>query len=73
MKAFNVYLGKKLIDTVFYSGSIKIDKKEVYDSLVNHDGYDQNIKVTKRKTIKRSKTGIKQPEKLAKGGLTCNL
>lgn len=50
MQAFNVYNGRKLIDTVFYSKGVKVDKVEVRKSLINHDGYDENIRVTKRKT-----------------------
>jgi hypothetical protein len=46
-QAFNVYLGKKLIDTVFYSASAKVDTEEVRKSLINHDGYDSRIKVVK--------------------------
>lgn len=45
MNAFNVYLGRKLIDTVFFQ--LGIDVQYVYDSLVNHDGYDYRIRVTK--------------------------
>lgn len=43
--AFNVYnIDGKLIDTVFDS---ETDPAEVKRSLVNHDGYDHNIRVTK--------------------------
>ena len=45
--AYNVYIGRKLIDTVFQSGSSTA--AEVKRSLVNHDGYDPRIKVTKQK------------------------
>ncbi len=45
--AFDVYLGGKLIDTIFYSSSDSITKGEVYTSLVNHDGYDPRIRVVK--------------------------
>lgn len=41
--AWDVYLHGQKIDTVFVSP--KDDKKEVYDSLVNHDGYDPEIVV----------------------------
>lgn len=50
MQAFNVYKGSKLIDTVFYGKGVKVDKDEVRRSLINHDGYDADIRVTKRKT-----------------------
>ena len=47
--AWNVYLNGKLIDTVFFSsncdGGAKITQEDVYDSLVNHDGYNPNIVV----------------------------
>lgn len=46
MAAFNVYKGRKLIDTVFYSGA-GIDKEYVRTSLIGHDGYDPDIRVTK--------------------------
>lgn len=44
MIAYNVYLRRKLIDTVFTSDT---DKESVRKSLINHDGYDSNIRVTK--------------------------
>lgn len=49
MQAFNVYKGSKLIDTVFYGKGVKVDKDEVRQSLINHDGYDADIRVTKKK------------------------
>jgi hypothetical protein len=45
MNAFDVYLNGKLIDTVFYAKSFTVS--EVKESLINHDGYDQNIIVKK--------------------------
>ena len=46
--AFNVYLGRKLIDTVFASkGSHGVTAAEMKYSLVNHDGYDYRITVKK--------------------------
>jgi hypothetical protein len=45
MAAFNVYKGRKLIDTVFSSDSDTV--ADVKLSLVNHDGYDADIRVTK--------------------------
>lgn len=46
---FNVYLNNKLIDGVYYNKGIS--KEEVKESLINHDGYDSNIKVvTARKS-----------------------
>lgn len=44
-QAFNVYLKSKLIDTVFYVGDV--DKQEVKTSLIDHDDYDPNIRVTR--------------------------
>lgn len=49
MRAFDVYLNGKLIDTVFYSKNDKTTADEVRDSLVNHDGYDPAIKVKLRR------------------------
>jgi hypothetical protein len=46
MTAFNVYKGRKLIDTVFYSGNTEA-ADDVKKSLINHDGYDSDIRVTK--------------------------
>ena len=40
---WNVYLNGKLIDEVPYTEDC--DKEYVYESLVNHDGYDSRIKV----------------------------
>lgn len=48
--AFNVWLGNKQIDTVFYQVSARNTIKDaildVRRSLINHDGYDSEIKVT---------------------------
>jgi hypothetical protein len=44
--AFNVRLNGKLIDTVFASKGV-YNKEEMRKSLINHDGYDSNIVVTK--------------------------
>ena len=53
--AFDVYLKSKQIDTVFYCDSAKVDKEEVRKSLINHDGYDPEIKVKKSRKIKQNK------------------
>lgn len=45
--AWNVYLNGKLIDTVFYWPNV--DAWEVKHGLVNHDGYNSNIIVKRRK------------------------
>ena len=42
MRAWNVYLNGKLIDTVFATG---YDADEMRRSLINHDGYDPGITV----------------------------
>jgi hypothetical protein len=58
MRAFNIYLNKKLVDTVYYSDSTKVSKEEVYRSLVYHDGYNSAIKVVpvgKKKHPKRQR------------------
>lgn len=48
--AFNVWLGTKQIDTVFYQvlarNTIKDTIADVKHCLINHDGYDSEIKVT---------------------------
>ena len=46
--AFDVILNNKVIDTVFYSVSSNVNADEVKQSLINHDGYDSNIKIKKR-------------------------
>lgn len=45
--AYDVYLNKKLIDTVFFNG---YSAEEVKKSLIDHDGYDSGIvvKVSRR-------------------------
>ena len=53
-RAFDVYqlvMGSRraeLIDTVFYADTDKITEAEVKSSLVNHDGYDPDIRVVER-------------------------
>lgn len=52
---YNVWLGGKMIDSVFYSGTLRGTRRifpsvqEVKRSLVDHDGYDAAIRVTKAK------------------------
>lgn len=44
--AFNVYLNGKWIDTVyFYNG---INREQVRRALINKDGYDPAIRVTRK-------------------------
>ena len=45
MQAWDVYLGSKLIDTVFYDKGCNRDY--VRDGLINHDGYDSRIRIVK--------------------------
>ncbi len=54
-KAFDVFLNRKKIDTVFYSASDKSTADDVKRSLVNHDGYDPDINVRKRRSKKARK------------------
>lgn len=47
--AFNVWLHKRLVDTVFYDAPVKTIAEKinyVKSSLISHDGYDSAIKVT---------------------------
>lgn len=50
MFAFNVWLNNRLIDTVFYSVGKTETREEAVDSvrksLIKHDGYPHDIKVT---------------------------
>ena len=41
--AWEVYLGKRLIDIVFFD--VDCDKDYVLRALINHDGYNPNINV----------------------------
>ena len=43
MKAYDVYLNGRLIDTVFWDNNSSVE--EVRRSLINHDGYDPSIEV----------------------------
>lgn len=48
MKAYDVFLNRKNIDTVFYNATGKNKKErqeDVKQSLINHDGYNYNINV----------------------------
>jgi len=47
-QAFNVYLRGKLIDTVFYTSNTRESCEDVNKSLVEHDGYNPGIQVTRR-------------------------
>ena len=47
MNRWDVYLGRRLIDTVFYTPDCT--EEYVRRTLVNHDGYHPNIRVGLRK------------------------
>lgn len=47
--AFDVILKGKVIDTVFYAASDKIEASEVKQSLIDHDGYNSEIVVVRSK------------------------
>ena len=53
MTAYNVYLGKKKIDTVFWNdkcdGGAPITAEDVKKSLIEHDGYNPRIEVRKER------------------------
>ena len=49
MTNWNIYLGKKLIDSVYYDNDC--DSDYVKRSLINHDGYHPNIAVRKAKVV----------------------
>jgi hypothetical protein len=50
VSAYNVYLNGKRIDRVHWY--IKTNKEDVKKSLVEHDGYDSEIKVVKSRSFK---------------------
>lgn len=45
LRAFDVRLGDRIIDTVFYGPTDAITADEVYRSLVDHDGYSPAIEI----------------------------
>jgi hypothetical protein len=49
MQAFNIKLGRKIIDRVFYNEGFTVE--DVKQALVSHDGYDANIVVTKVRRV----------------------
>lgn len=53
MRAFDVYLHKRLIDTVFYGDSSVVNADEVRKSLIEHDGYDSSIVVRSHRPRKK--------------------
>lgn len=50
LQAFKVYLGRKEIDKVFYNAEYRETVESVKRSLVDHDGYDPNIRVVKERS-----------------------
>lgn len=51
MDKWNVYLRRKLIDSVFYNKGFTAS--EVKESLINHDSYPSNITVRKGRMSKK--------------------
>ena len=49
MIAWDVYLKKEKIDTVFYLPSCELE--DVRNMLINHDGYDPQIEIVKRDPV----------------------
>lgn len=47
MTAWNISLNGKLIDIVFYDNDCS--KDYVKNGLINHDGYDPRIEISRRK------------------------
>lgn len=45
VRSFDVFQGRKKIDTVFYGNNVSITAEEVKEDLINHDGYDVGITV----------------------------
>lgn len=43
MKGWDVFMGSKLIDTVYFT--ISCDEDYVRRSLIDHDGYDRRIRI----------------------------
>jgi hypothetical protein len=50
MTAWDVYLNRKRIDTIFYTADQAAE--DVRRSLINHDGYDPGITVRKARRFK---------------------
>jgi hypothetical protein len=68
--AFDVYLGRKNIDTVFYSKSSKVTADEVRRALIQHDGYDPGITVKKRRAKRKNNPGTNTSIKQLKSFLS---
>ena len=49
IQAFDVFRNSKWIDTIFYSPNCNVDCDEVRKSLVEHDGYPNDIEVVKKR------------------------
>jgi hypothetical protein len=54
MIKFNIYLKGKIIDSVFYTDP-KMTREEVKRALVEHDGYDSAIVVTRARSLNTPK------------------
>jgi hypothetical protein len=68
MTGFNVYLGRKWIDKVFYAPDYSA--AEVKRALVEHDRYDPRIKVTKERKKKNRSGETKAFRRLQHEGMT---
>ena len=55
IRAFDVFLNGRKIDTIFYKMKT-VTEAEVRDSLVNHDCYDSRIVVRERDAARRRET-----------------
>lgn len=60
MNAFNVYKGRKLIDTTFWNDGITTE--DIRNSLINHDGYDSDIRVCKPRFTEKKRLEIMKDE-----------
>lgn len=47
MKAYDIWLDGKIIDTIFYGENVKIGEDEILLSLIDHDSYDPRIEITR--------------------------
>lgn len=52
MKAWEVFLNDEMIDKVFFIANM--EENEVRDSLINHDGYSNNIEIYEEAAISKA-------------------
>lgn len=65
MAAFKIFLGRKLIDTIFMADTAKgtrWDPEDIKRSLINHDGYDPGIRVVKERGPYKPRRKISKPD-----------